>query len=79
MSIHGSPYDKHYGIKGDYRICDFIKDEGDFQRCKTEPNIWFGEKGELLNSKSSYGARITWNPYFNSLVEDVIQFIQSNS
>ncbi|WP_240009599.1 alpha/beta hydrolase [Marinomonas algicola] len=79
MSIHGSPDDKHYGIKGDYRICDFDKDKGDYKRCKSEPNIWFGEKGELLNSKSTYGARITWNPYFDSLVEDVVQFIQSNS
>ncbi|MCZ2722531.1 alpha/beta fold hydrolase [Marinomonas sp. 15G1-11] len=79
MSIHGSPKDPHYGSEGDYRICDFLSDEESFQRCKTEPSIWFGEKGELLSSKSAYGARITWNPYFNLLVEDIIQFIKSNS
>lgn len=78
-SIHGSPHDAHYGLQGDYRICDFISDEHDFTRCKTENSIWFGEKGERLNSKSSYGARITWNPYFDELIKDVVQFIQPNS
>ncbi len=77
-SVHGSPNDGHYGENGDYRICDFISDLEDFTRCKTEDSIWFGEKGELLNSKSSHGARLTWNPYFDDLVKDVVQFIHSN-
>ncbi|TBR40857.1 alpha/beta fold hydrolase [Marinomonas agarivorans] len=79
LAVHISPDDPHYGKNGDYRNCSWYIDKPEFQLCKSDLNNWYGEQGDLLKSKSEYGARITWNPAFNELVTEISGFIERTS
>lgn len=76
MSAHIDPNDPYYGKEGQYRVCAWYQDE-DFKRCKQDKGNWLGEKGELLTEKSPYGGRLSWNPDFNRLVDQIMQFINT--
>jgi esterase/lipase len=76
MSAHMDPNDPYYGKDGQYRVCSWYQDE-DLKHCKQDQANWLGEKGELLAEKSPYGGRLSWNPDFNRLVDQITQFINT--
>ena len=78
MSAHIDPNDPYYGKNGQYRVCSWYQDEA-LESCKQDSMNWLGEKGELLNEKSPYGGRLSWNPDFNRLIDQIAQFINTQS
>jgi len=76
MSVHMNPSDPYYGKDGKYRVCSWYQDE-DFKKCKKDNDNWLGEKGDLLTEKSPYGGRLSWNPDFNRLVDQITQYINT--
>lgn len=78
MSAHINPNDPYYGRNGQYRVCSWYQDEA-LKSCKLDKANWLGEKGELLTEKSPYGGRLSWNPDFNRLVEQIVQYINTQS
>lgn len=79
IGVHIAPEDAHYGQYGDYRVCDWYLGKAEFMPCKKDQMNWFGEKGELLKSKSEHGARVTWNPDFEALIKDIAHFVENTS
>jgi esterase/lipase len=80
MAVHGNPDNAYYGAMGEYRICGWYQsDELLYQACRTDKHNWFGEGSEALTKKSPHAARVSWNPNFNSLMEEVAFFIQANA
>lgn len=77
MSIHMNPDDPYYGKGGQYRVCQWYKGS-DLSLCKSDKEGWSGEKGDLLASKSNYGARLSWNPDFDRLVDQVVRYINTD-
>lgn len=77
LAVHVSPADKHYGIKGNYRACNWYLGKESFTSCKQDENNWYGEKGKQLSERSEHGARLTWNPFFDALVVKINEFIDS--
>jgi len=79
MAVHGSPDNPYYGETGEYRICSwYLADEPLYQTCFTDTNNWFGERSDGLLEKSPHAARISWNPNFNSLMQDIVSFMHVN-
>jgi len=78
MSIHMNPADPYYGKGGVYRVCQWYDDEL-LSLCKQDKGGWSGEKGDLLTSKSRYGARLSWNPDFNRLVDQVSLYMKATA
>jgi len=76
MSAHINPSDPYYGKDGQYRVCSWYQEEN-FKKCKKEDGNWLGEKGALLTQKSPYGGRLSWNPDFNRLVDQITQYINT--
>mgnify|MGYP000226971811 CR=1 FL=1 len=76
MSVHINPDDPYYGKNGSYRVCQWYKGEL-LSLCKQDTRGWQGEKGDLLSSKSEYGARLSWNPDFERLADEVSQYIKT--
>lgn len=80
VAIQGSPENPYYGKQGEYRMCNWYSDDEKlFSACKKGNDIWFGEKGKLLKDKSASGARVSWNPFFDNLMEDIDRFVQATS
>lgn len=79
MSVHGSPRNPYYGEAGEYRICGWhLADESLYQTCFTDKDNWFGERSDGLLAKSPHAARISWNPNFDLLMQDIVSFTQVN-
>lgn len=79
MAVHGAPENTYYGKDGSYRICGWYQGDADkYQECRTKPNNWFGEKSDVLSEKSSVAARLSWNPYFSDLMDQVASFVLKN-
>lgn len=78
MSVHMNPDDPYYGKGGIYRVCQWYDGEL-LSRCKQDKAGWLGEKGDLLANKSEYGARLSWNPDFDRLVDHVSLYIKTNA
>ena len=84
QSVHIAPANAHYGAHGDYRSCGQASDESAeaVARCLVAPRPWRGEvfgdnraaipDGEPL-------ARLTYNPRFGELLDQVDEFLTANS
>jgi esterase/lipase len=80
MAVHGNPDNTYYGAMGEYRICGwYLSDESLYQKCRTDKNNWFGEGSDALTKNSPHSARVSWNPNFNSLMQEVAFFIKANA
>lgn len=80
MAVHGNPENPYYGAAGEYRICGWYQaDESLYQTCRTDGENWFGEKSSALTKNSPHAARVSWNPNFNSLMQEVAFFIKANA
>jgi len=80
MAVHGNPENTYYGESGVYRVCGwYVSDEDLYQSCRTDQANWFGEKSDDLLEKSPHAARVSWNPHFNALMQEVVFFIRANA
>jgi esterase/lipase len=80
MAIHGDPENTYYGAMGEYRICGwYLSDKPLYDACRTDNANWFGERSDDLSKRSPHAARVSWNPNFRSLMEEVSFFIKANA
>ncbi|MEO9909719.1 MAG: hypothetical protein ABJF16_09145, partial [Lentilitoribacter sp.] len=70
----------YYGEQGSYRVCSWhMADEDLYQACRTQEDHWFGERSEALLAKSPHAARVSWNPHFDALMQQISFFVQENA
>jgi len=80
MAVHGSPDNAYYGAMGEYRICGwYLSDKPLYDACRTDKANWFGERSDDLLEKSPHAARVSWNPDFDSLMQEVVFFLKANA
>lgn len=80
MAVHGNPKNTYYGAAGEYRICGwYLSDEALYQACREDKDNWFGEGSDALTKSSPHAARVSWNPNFNELMQEVAFFIKANA
>lgn len=80
MAVHGNPENPYYGVTGEYRICGWYQaDESLYEACRTDAENWYGEQSSALTKNSPHAARVSWNPNFNSLMQEVAFFIKANA
>ena len=84
QAIHIAPANMHYGTHGDYRSCGQASDESAeaVARCLAAPYPWRGEVvGESRAAIPNAGpvARLTYNPRFGELLEQVDEFLSAIS
>ena len=84
QSVHIAPANAHYGAHGDYRSCGQASDEspGAVARCLAAPHPWRGEvfgDNRAAIPDGAPVARLTYNPRFGELLEQVDEFLTANS
>ncbi|SBS29311.1 Thermostable monoacylglycerol lipase [Marinomonas aquimarina] len=80
MAVHGAPHNPYYGAQGEYRICAwYLGDRERYNECRLAQNNWYGERSEALSERSELAARLSWNPYFDDLMQRVSGFIATTS
>ena len=84
QSIHIAPSNAHYGARGDYRSCGQASDESAeaVARCLAAPHPWrgevFGDNRAVIPDGEPL-ARLTYNPRFGELLDQVDEFLAANS
>ena len=84
QSVHIAPANAHYGAHGDYRSCGQASDENAeaVARCLAAAHPW---RAEVFGANSAGVpdaapvARLTFNPRFGELLEQVDEFLTVNS
>ncbi len=76
MSPLFSPNNSYYGKKAEKLICTNSLDDEQTQSCKQGENVWFSAWGYQEEGKAY--ARLTWNPYFNNLENEINKLVQIN-
>lgn len=71
MSPLFSPDNSYYGMKAEKKMCRNGLKNSQKEKCKNGYDVWFSAWGHY--EKDKIHARLTWNPYFNEL-EQQIQF-----
>ncbi len=84
QSVHIAPANAHYGANGDYRSCGQASGESAeaVARCLAAPHPWRGEVFDDNRAAIPGGApvaRLTYNPRFGELLEQVDEFLVANS
>ena len=84
QSIHIAPANAHYGTHGDYRSCGQASDESAeaVERCLAAPHPWRGEvfgDGRAAIPDGEPLARLTYNPRFGELLDQVDEFLIENA
>ncbi len=84
QAIHIAPANTHYGTHGDYRSCGQASDESAeaVARCLAAPHPWRGAvvgDSRAAIANASPVARLTYNPRFGELFEQVDEFLTANS
>ncbi|MDE0097193.1 MAG: alpha/beta fold hydrolase, partial [Gammaproteobacteria bacterium] len=84
LSVHIAPANAHYGTHGDYRNCGQASGERAevVARCLDDAHPWRGEMFGDNRAGIPDGtpvARLTYNPNFDELLEQVDEFLTANS
>lgn len=80
MAVHGAPSNPYYGAQGEYRICAWYLGEDErYNKCRAAKDDWYGERSEVLSERSDLAARLSWNPFFDDLMQRVSGFIATTS
>ncbi|TMU27102.1 alpha/beta fold hydrolase [Halomonas sp. ATBC28] len=67
MSVLFAPENAYYGEAGSYIM--FENGQDDIPRPANPEDLWFGAWGQ--NEEEKYHARLTWNPYFVELLDNI--------
>ncbi len=62
-----------YGTQSKFRICDNGQGSNKESKCKAGDEVWYGPWGYKENDKVH--ARLTYNPYFTNMVDNILSFI----
>jgi esterase/lipase len=62
-----------YGTQSKFRICDNGQGSDRESKCKAGDEVWYGPWGYKENDKVH--ARLTYNPYFTDMVDNILSFI----
>jgi len=76
VSVHVSPENSHYGVKGDFRNCGMRsrRSAEEVEYCQRAENVWYG----LWNKPGPVGevwALSTFNPNFDAFTNQIDQFL----
>jgi len=78
IATTNSPDNPHYGIKGQYRNCGhYVKDTVRYQACKQSKQVI---KGEVTATNLTHDLpiqRLTYNPYYQEMLEDITLFLKA--
>lgn len=80
-SLSIAPENPHYGLDGDYPVCDAYQAEPElFAQCKDDgAQTVYGERG--LGEQGRYQGKLvrrgTFNPHYAQMIEQMLGFIQS--
>ena len=74
MSVLFSESNPLYGTASDFRICDNGQSSEKEQRCIAGEEVWYGPWG--YTDENHVYARLTYNPYFDELIENVLALTQ---
>ena len=73
-----SPDNPHYGVKGEYRNCGhYVKDVERHQACKQSKQVIKGEVTAANLMKDSPIQRLTYNPYYHEMLDDITLFLKA--
>ncbi|TPE50031.1 alpha/beta fold hydrolase [Maribrevibacterium harenarium] len=77
IGLHIAPVNPYYGQQGDYRACGWYFSEPEkYAECRSDPQNWFGEKGDWLQQAAPAPGRVSWNPDYAWLMGDLTAWIQ---
>lgn len=82
MSSLFSEANSLYGTQSPFRICDNGQGSELEARCKedkTGENVWYGPWGYEDDDASRVYARLTYNPYFDVMIDNIVAFTRDES
>ena len=78
IAVVNSPNNPHYGINANYRNCgSYLDDESTYRLCKTTAQITLGERTADNVARFQPFQRLTFNPYFTELSNQITQFLNA--
>jgi esterase/lipase len=78
IATTNSPDNPHYGIKGQYRNCGhYIKDAVRYKACKQNKQVIKGEITEMNLTRDLPIQRLTYNPYYQEMLDDITLFLKA--
>ncbi|TMO58030.1 alpha/beta hydrolase [Pseudoalteromonas phenolica] len=72
-----APSNPHYGWQGSYRNCEHLTGTDLFASCKTANAVTLGELTEANLETTPNLQRLTFNPYYDQMLEQMQGFIKS--
>ena len=75
MSPLFTPSNPYYGVNGERRMCANSFDDDATERCEAGEEVWFSAWGYEEDGKIH--ARLTWNPYYPDLEQDIARMTRS--
>lgn len=75
-AVINSPLNQHYGTHGAYRNCGhYLADNEKYQMCKTANDIVASETSPSAKANLPLFKRLTYNPYFSQLADELAVFL----
>ncbi|RTR39557.1 alpha/beta fold hydrolase [Shewanella canadensis] len=72
-----SPANSYYGTRGTFRLCRNGQPEALTAKCKDKKSeVWYSRFGHVEEGKVH--ARLTFNPHYNTMIDNISDFLQSN-
>jgi len=73
MSLLFSPENPLYGVSGLQRQCNNGQEDEAELNCRQGADVWYSAWG--YQEKDKVHARLTWNPYYHEMVQDIVGFM----
>ncbi|MCO7223260.1 carboxylesterase [Pleionea sp. CnH1-48] len=74
MSTLFAPHNTYYGQNGERKMCMNSFDDDASARCRAGEEVWYSAWG--YEEEGKIHARLTWNPYYQNLVESIRELTQ---
>ncbi|WP_440874969.1 alpha/beta hydrolase [Thalassotalea sp. PLHSN55] len=80
LALTNSPTNGHYGQNGSYRNCEhYLAEINQYQACKSQHDIVAGEKSAENLSQYPLVKRLTYNPYYFDMLEQIKLFLHQTA
>ncbi len=80
IAITSAPENFHYGVMSSYRNCShYLNDTAQYLSCKKQKNLPSGEITPENLSETKLMKRLTYNPYYTQMLEQLVFFIEQKS
>jgi len=78
IATTNSPDNPHYGVNGQYRNCGhYVTDAPRYKSCKHNKQVIKGEVTAMNLTRDLPMQRLTYNPYYQEMLEAMITFLKS--